>query len=320
VGALTAPIAADVLHLGEFGPPVAACVLYLTLYGVRARTLASEGRPISRWRVVSFLSGVALLAIAQIGPLDSLADEVLYAHMIQHIVIGDFATLLVAIGLTGPVLQPLLRIRVTRPLRVLAHPAVALVLWAVDLYAWHLPVLYQLAVRHDLVHALEHACFFWFGALLWLGLIGPLPKPRWFGSWGRLGYVLAVRFTGGVLGNVLIWTQQVFYPVYNASDAARGLNPVSDQNLAGAVMMIEQIILTILVLGWLFYRFAVQDEERQSLVDLAAGRGVTLSDERAARAAASGGGPRLRERVLSTVPEAATGDEDAGDGGPPRPG
>jgi cytochrome c oxidase assembly factor CtaG len=226
--------------------------------------------------------------------------------MIQHIIIGDIASLLVVFGLTGPVLQPLLHIRVTRPLRKLANPVVALVLWTVDMYVWHLPLLYQLAIRHDLVHAAEHACFFWFGALLWLGLIGPLPKPRWFASWGRLVYVVGVRLIGGILGNVLIWTQTVVYPVYKPTDAARGLNPLSDQNLAGAAMMVEQMFLTILLLGWLFYRFALQDEQRQALMDLATKRGVELSDDRAARAAAAGTSERLRERLLGAETEIAS--------------
>lgn len=290
-------------HWGESVPPTLAAVAYLTLYARRARTLRREHHAVGSWRAASFVAGVLLLVAVQIGPLDSLADQVLIVHMIQHIVIGDVCSFLIVLGLTGPVLQPLLRIRVTRPLRTLANPIVAVALWAVDLYAWHLPFLYQLAIRHDLVHALEHACLLWFGTLLWLALIGPLPKPQWFLGWGRIGYVIAVRFIGAVLGNILIWTQTIIYPVYKASDAAHGLNPVSDQNVAGAVMMVEQIILTILLLGWLFYRFAVQDEERQALLDLARSRGVELPPGRAARAAYAGTGPsdRLRARVLSTT-------------------
>jgi len=302
-------LAADTLHLAEFLPPILACSIYLLLFSVRSRTLAREHRALPSWRTVSFVAGVALVAVAQLPPFDSLADDVLWVHMTQHLLLGDLASLLIVLGLTGPMIAPLLQIRVTRPLRVLAHPVVALALWAADLYAWHLPVLYQLAIRHDLVHALEHACFLWFGTLLWLGLIGPLPKPRWFAGWGRLGYVISVRLLGGILGNVLVWTQTVIYPVYNASDAARGLNPVSDQNIAGGAMMVEQIILTILILGWAFFRFAAQDEERQALVDLAAARGVELSDERAARAALAGAGARMRERVMGegTAPSEGEG-------------
>jgi cytochrome c oxidase assembly factor CtaG len=294
------PAALD-FHFGESLPPLAAGLAYLFLYALRARSLAHEHRPVPTWRVVSFLCGVVVAVVVQVGPLDTLADSVLVAHMLQHIVIGDIASLLIVLGLTGPVIQPLLHIRVTRPLRVLAHPLVALVLWAADLYAWHLPLFYQLAIRHDLVHALEHACMLWFGALLWLGLIGPLPKPRWFAGWGALGYLILVRFIGAVLANVLIWAQTVFYPVYKPTDAAHGLSALSDQNLAGGVMMIEQIILTTVLLGWVFYRFARQDEERQALLDFAAEHGVELSNERARRAAQAGAAERLRERILAAA-------------------
>jgi cytochrome c oxidase assembly factor CtaG len=287
------------MHPAEALPPLLAAVTYLTLYTLRARTLARERRPVQGWRIGSFVFGVLLMAIVQIGPLDTLSDSVLVAHMAQHIVIGDIASLFIVFGLTGPVLQPLLHMRPTRPLRTLATPIVALVLWAADLYAWHIPFFYQLAINHDLVHALEHACMLWFGTLLWLALVGPLPKPAWFAGWGALIYVIGVRFIGAVLANVLIWAQTVFYPVYRSTDAARGLNPLSDQNLAGGLMMVEQILLTTILLGWLFYRFAAQDEERQSLVDFAAEHGIDLSDERAARAARAGRGALLRERLLA---------------------
>ena len=115
------------------------------------------------------------------------------------------------------------------------------------------------------MHALEHACLLWFGTLLWLALLGPLPKPRWFTSWARLGYVVVIRFAGAVLANILMWAQSVFYPVYRASDAARGLNALSDQNIAGAIMMVEQMLLTVGLLAWLFFRAARIDEERQDL-------------------------------------------------------
>jgi cytochrome c oxidase assembly factor CtaG len=286
-------------HLGEAVPPILAVVVYLTLYSIRVRTLARERRPVGNWRIASFVFGVVLMAAVQIGPADTLADSVLVAHMVQHITIGDIASLFIVLGLTGPVLQPLLHMRPTRPLRQLTMPVIALILWAVDLYAWHVPFFYQLAIQHDGVHALEHACMLWFGVLLWLALIGPLPKPAWFAGWGALLYVIGVRFIGAILANVLIWAQTVFYPVYRSTDAARGLSPLSDQNVAGGVMMVEQILLTTLLLGWLFYRFAQQDEERQELMDLAAEHGIELSDERAARAARAGRAAALRERILA---------------------
>jgi cytochrome c oxidase assembly factor CtaG len=107
--------------------------------------------------------------------------------------------------------------------------------------------------------------------------------------------VVVVRFAGAILANALIWAQTVFYPVYRATDGHRGLNPLSDQNVAGGIMMVEQVVLTTAVLAWLFVRFARQDEERQQLVDLASARGIQLSD---ARAAVAGAGVRLRARIL----------------------
>ncbi len=304
------------LHLGEFLPPLVACVVYLIGYSIRARTVERERKAVSVGRRVAFACGVAMVTAVQLPPFDGLADSVLMAHMVQHILIGDIASLLIVVGLTGPMLQPLLHIRATRLVRRLSNPITALVLWALDLYIWHLPIFYQLAIRHDLVHALEHACLLWFGTLLWLALLGPLPKPAWFSNWACLGYVVLVRFIGAVLANVLIWAQTVFYPVYNGSDERRGLSALSDQNLAGGIMMVEQIILTVLVLAWLFMRFARQDEERQSLVDFASEHGLELSDARAARAAAAGTGARLRERLLAGVPEDPAGAL-AGDGAHP---
>lgn len=297
------------IHLGEVLPPLIAAVTYLVLYTIRLRTLAREGRAVPGWRAGCFVGGVLLMVGVQVGPADDLADSVLAAHMAQHIVLGDIASLLLVLGLTGPVLQPLLHMRPTRPLRVLASPVVALVLWAANLYAWHIPFFYQAAINHDLVHALEHACMLWFGTLLWLALIGPLPKPRWFQGWGALVYVIGVRLLGAVLANVLIWAQTVFYPVYDARDAARGINALSDQSLAGALMMVEESLLTVILLAWLFFRFAMRDEQRQELVDLAEQHGVALSEERAARAAAAGEAQRLRERILSAAGEGRSGEE-----------
>ena len=286
------------LHGGEFLPPLLATMLYIVLYHRRTGQLQREHRPVASWRRISFYSGVMTVAVVQMPPFDGLADSVLAAHMVQHIVLGDLASLAIVVGVTGPVLAPLLRTRASNATRKLSHPLVAVVLWAGDLYAWHLPFFYQLAIQHDLVHALEHACMLWFGALLWLALIGPLPKPRWFAGGWELGYVMLVRFLGSVLANVLIWGQTVFYPIYRVTDQARGLSPLSDQSLAGGIMMLEQVILTTLLLAWLFSRVSRRDEERQSLLDWAARHGVPLEPERAARAAAAGSTARLRERML----------------------
>jgi cytochrome c oxidase assembly factor CtaG len=134
---------------------------------------------------------------------------------------------------------------------------------------------------------------------MWMPLFGPLPKPPWFGNAARLGYIVAVRLTGAVLANVLVWSGTVLYPRY-AGDAGFGISPLEDQNAAGAIMMVEGSILTIGLFCWLFLRTAREGEERQELLDLAASRGVELTDRRAARAVAAGRGGELRERLRSS--------------------
>jgi putative membrane protein len=285
---------------GSFEPlqliPVA---LTAALYAARARSLALRGRGVPAWRQASFAAGIALIVIALVSPLAALDDELVWVHMAQHLVLGDLAALLLVLGLTGPLLQPVLAPRWLGWLRALVHPAVALPLWLADLYLWHVPALYQAALSTEAIHALEHACFTGFGIAMWMALVGPLPKPAWFGNAARLVYILVVRFGGAVLGNVLIWSGTALYPDYAAGEAARGISPLADQGAAGVVMMIEQGLVTLGLFAWLFFRAARESEERQRLLDLAAERGVPLDEARAARAVAAGQGDRLRERIAN---------------------
>jgi putative membrane protein len=267
------------------------------LYAARVRGLARRGRPVARWRQASFASGILLIGVALTSPLAALDGELIWVHMAQHLVLGDLAALLIVLGLTGPILQPLLATRGLGWLRGLVHPAVALPLWLADLYLWHVPVLYQAALSSELVHALEHACFVGFGIAMWMALLGALPKPAWFGNAARLVYIVVVRFGGAVLANVLVWSGSALYPDYAAGEAEHGISPLADQGAAGIIMMIEQGLVTLGLFAWLFLRAARESEERQSLLDLAAERGVALDESRAARAVAAGQGERLRERI-----------------------
>jgi cytochrome c oxidase assembly factor CtaG len=175
---------------------------------------------------------------------------------------------------------------------------VALTAWAVNFYVWHLPLLYQGAVEHGGVHALQHMLFVAFGMGMWMALLGPLPKPAWFGNGAKIGYIIAVRLIQSVLANALLWSSGVLYPRYEAGEASWNISPANDQSIAGAIMMIEGSIITICLFCWLFLRAARESDERQELVELAAARGVELTEERAARAVAAGRGEALRQRIL----------------------
>jgi len=238
------------------------------LYARRVRTLREAGTPVATWRLWCFGSSLFLVLVALVSPIDAFGEEqFLFMHMVQHILLGDLAPLLFVLGLTGPILRPVLSLPGVLRLRFLLHPLVALPVWAASLYIWHIPFLYQAAPHHSAVHALEHICFFAFGAVMWAPVVEVLPGPEWFGTGAKLGYVLLVRLVETILGNVFIWSGKVFYPFYEHPVNQWGISALSDQQIAGAAMMVEGSIVTLGVLAWLFLKMAQESELRQRLLE-----------------------------------------------------
>lgn len=260
------------------------------LYFRRAARLARRGQPVPAARRASFAIGLALLLVAVSPPLERLAEERLFsAHMLQHVLLGDLAALALVLGLTGPLLRPVLALPPVEKLRVLAHPLVALPLWAANLYVWHLPALYEAALANGAVHALEHACFLGFGMLMWAPVVEVLPGPAWFGTGWKLGYVVAVRLIETVLGNVFFWAGEPVYGAYERAERIWGISALADQGIAGGIMMVEGSLVTIGALAWLFLKLAREGELRQELLE----RGL---DRRAVdRAVRYGRGQELSE-------------------------
>ena len=243
-------------------------VLAAFAYATRARTLRRRGTPMPLWRVLLFSTGIGLLLLAFTSPIAAIGEQELFSfHMLQHVIIGDLAPLCLLAGLNGPTPRPLLAFRPVERLRVLANPFVALPLWAANLYVWHLPFLYEAAVEHSAVHALEHICFFSAGVIAWLPVLETLPAPEWFDTGPELAYIAIVRLVETLLGNVFVWSGAVFYGVYDRGDELWGISPLQDQGLAGAVMMIEGSLVTITALAWLFLRLAQEGELRQELLE-----------------------------------------------------
>ena len=264
---------------------VIAIALAAFLYYRRTRALARRGSRVATWRRVSFGVGLTLLALALFSPLDAWGErEFFFVHMVQHVLLGELAPLAIVAGLTGPILRPLLAYRWLQRLRVLAHPLVAWPLWAASLYLWHLPFLYEAALGHDAVHALEHIAFFSAGALFWAPVLEPLPAPQWFGTGAKLLYIVAARFTSMVLGNVLIWADEPIYDEYVHPVARFGISAAADQGIAGSVMMVVDSVVTIAAIAWLFLKLAGESERRQALIEAGA------EPEAAARAVRYGRG------------------------------
>ena len=247
---------------------LAPVALVALAYAMRARTLRRRGTPMPRWRIGLFTTGTALLLLAFASPIAAIGERELFSlHMLQHVVIGDLAPLCLLGGLNGPMLRPLLALRPVERLRVFANPLVALPIWAANLYVWHVPFLYEAAVEHSFVHALEHVSFFSAGIVVWLPVLETLPAPEWFGTGPKLAYIAVVRLVETLLGNVFVWSGAVFYGAYDRGDELWGISPLQDQGLAGAVMMIEGSLVTITALAWLFLRMAKEGELRQELLE-----------------------------------------------------
>lgn len=274
-------------------------ILIGVAYFVRVGRLREQGREPSRVRQACFTAGMAMIVLATVGPIDELADDFVSGHMIQHTILFDEVSLLLAIGMTGPVLSPILGKPGVGRLQILLHPVVAVAFWLAMMYGWHTPPLYQLAEEHEVIHLIEHACFIASGTVMWLALIGPFPKPAWFGNGAKAIYIGVIHFSTMGLANILMWSGAVLYPFYVASDHAHHVEPIADQSIAGVILMVQSGVVMIGALAWLVLRWAREDTERQELIDLAYERGIELDPRRAGRAVAAGRGAELRSRIVS---------------------
>jgi putative membrane protein len=185
-----------------------------------------------------------------VGPMDEWADTHLAAHMLQHVVIGDAAIALMVFAVRGPLLvfllPPPVLVRVARArsfLSLLLRPRIAFGLWAANLAIWHVPYLYDLALRHQGLHDFEHLCWVACGLLVWTLLIDPGSHRR-LSVGGRIALAAAMFAAGQVLADVLVFSLHPLYPAYPGR---------TDQQLAGVVMMAEQLV-TLGVLAFVLLR------------------------------------------------------------------
>jgi cytochrome c oxidase assembly factor CtaG len=247
---------------------LAPIAVVAALYGLRVRTLARRGRPVAPLKVSSFATGLAVLVVALVTPVDSIGEERLFSvHMFQHLLIGDLAPLLLALGLSGPLLRPLLAPHWVQRARIVTHPLVALPLWAGNLWLWHLPRLYVAALEHPLVHTLQHACFLAGGLLLWSTLLGLLPGPRWYGLGARLASLGAVWIVGAALANVFLWSDRAYYAPYVDAPRTWDLSAISDQRAGGGVMLVEMMLVGAIVFVVLGLRWLEEAERRQQRLE-----------------------------------------------------
>ncbi|HEY8770127.1 MAG TPA: cytochrome c oxidase assembly protein [Thermoleophilaceae bacterium] len=227
--------------------PVLA-LLYLFLAGRYGTT---------RDRAVSFTAALVLLAVAFWSPIHHLGLHfLLSAHLLQNVILAEWAPLLAVLGISPAMAAAASRLSAWR---LLTHPAVALTIWLGSYYVWHIPAVYDAALRHQgsLIH-LEHACYFGTGVLVWWPLVQD--APRRLPSGMRAGYAFAAFVLAAPLGLLLALLPR---PIYSYYVAARprvwGLTPLGDQELAGVTMAAEQALVLFVVFAYWFRRFLAEE-------------------------------------------------------------
>lgn len=262
---------------------LAPILLAMALYAWRAGRLGRARLPL--WRQSCFQLGMLVFALALVSPIDAIAEEGLFwVHMLQHALIAGLAPLLVALGITGPLLQPLLRFSWLHRLAALAHPMIALPLWTAVFLVWHVPPIYDAGIENDFLHALEHGTFFVTALLIWMPVTEPLPAPEWFGTWAKIGYLTAYWFIGLLFVNVLWFSGTVFFERYEATAPEWGMTALRDQATAGTVFMVEHALLVASALLFLFLRAAREGALRQRLIEAGGDPGAVARAVRYGRA------------------------------------
>jgi cytochrome c oxidase assembly factor CtaG len=241
-------------HAVWTAPPAvfAAIGLACLLFGQGWLRLRRRGRPdLAPWsRVAPFGAGIFVVLMGLISPIDTIGENhLLWVHMLQHVLIGDLAIMLVVLAVRGPLLVFMLPPRVLVPiardrdvravLSFLLRPQVAFGLWALNLGVWHIPRLYITAILHPWLHDFEHACWMLAGLLVWTLLIDPGNHKR-LTTGGRIALAAGMFAAGQALTDLLVFSFHPLYPLYHG---AYGLSARTDQQLAGVVMMVEQLLV-----------------------------------------------------------------------------
>jgi cytochrome c oxidase assembly factor CtaG len=245
-------------------PTVLIGVLVLAvLYGIAwRRARAADAHRPSLGRMALFAGGVSVILIALVSPLDTLGDQLMVMHMVQHILLLDIAPILLILGLSKVLLRPVTRrlAAIERRAGFFAHPAFAVLAYAGLLWLWHIPAMYDRAQGNGLVHVAEHVCFLGVGTLYWWHVLSPIRSRQRLSGLGPVAYMTAGKLLVGLLGIALAFAPSVVYPFYAHKPHYWGLSPLEDQSLAGLTMALEQSIVMGIALVVLFVRMLTESE------------------------------------------------------------
>ena len=233
---------------------IAFPIALTTLIYVRGwRRLRERGaRQFGRRQLFAFVGGAAGLSLALLSPIDPFSSLLLQMHMIQHLLLMLLVPPLLwlsdpelplLVGMPQPVrrywVAPLYRSkRVRAVVRFLVKPPIALALFIATTWLWHVPDIYNAALKSNALHNLEHACFFWAAMLFWWPVVQPYPARPRYSRWVVLPYLFVAALQGTVLSGLLSFSDRVLYTHYELVPRIWGVTALDDQAYAGALMWI----------------------------------------------------------------------------------
>jgi putative membrane protein len=236
---------------------------YALVYGLRWRTARAEGgaRAAGWGRAALWATGIGLLFVALVSPVDRLGEQFATFHMVQHLLIADLAPIALTLALTKWILRPATRRihRLERAAGPFGHPAFGVVAYVGAMWLWHVPALYDAALTNGAVHTLEHFSFAAAGLLYWWHLLSPIRSRLRLGGLGPIMYMASTKVLVGFLGVLLAFAPELLY-TYDWSGTKWGLTPIDDQRVAGLVMALEQSIVMGVALAYLFFRMLSESE------------------------------------------------------------
>jgi cytochrome c oxidase assembly factor CtaG len=227
---------------------------------VLAYVLATRGERVERWRVAAFAAGCLLLLVTAVTPLEALSYHLLSMHLLQNVILAEWAPALLVLGIPPSVGERLARIGAVR---LLTRPPVALGLWLLVYFAWHLPAAYDAALEHPAtVLHLEHAMYLGAGALLWWPVLQD--APHHLSNAARALYLFLAFILASPIGLLLALAPDAAYDYYVEGGGLWGLGAHADQQLAGVTMAMEQAIVFFAVFAIFFFRFLADEENVRS--------------------------------------------------------
>jgi cytochrome c oxidase assembly factor CtaG len=220
------------------------------------------------WRLIAFQSGLLALFLALASPLHGLAELLLQFHMVQHLLLMMVVppllclgapTLLLLHGLPRPILKyTLSHVFASTALqqlgRFLTHPIVCLIAFIVSTVGWHVPSLYEMALRSELWHEVQHVCFLSTGMLFWWPVVQPWPSQLRTPRWTMILYLLLADLQNTALSAFLIFSERILYPTYAAVPRLWGISALDDQAAAGVIMWVPGSVIFLVPVGLLVIR------------------------------------------------------------------